>query len=77
MLRTWFKEALGYCAEELNKHYEEKKDTWKNMPLKELQGLLAKAMEELYEMKTFGHDFENQLIDVINLGLMNLQRLVD
>lgn len=68
-----FEQALELCKNEYHRHYPKKKDSWKAMGEDDLIRLYSTAVQKHLAMG-FDADWYSQLVDVVNLALMVLQR---
>jgi hypothetical protein len=76
-INAWFPKAVELCEKELQRHIPAKGDSWKRMSIGELVELCDTAAQSIVDLGTFGEEYEDQLVDVINLALMVLQRLAE
>ena len=78
-LVRWFPKTVKECESELTRHYPEKEDSWRRMPLRALTTLLHQSLEKFetamlgWEESEWG-EADDQLIDFINLAFMVLER---
>lgn len=68
-----FPRAIKKCELEYDRHYPKKGDSWKFMMEGELIRLYFISIKKHHRMG-FGNEWYEQLVDVINLGLMVLER---
>jgi hypothetical protein len=69
-----FARAIQACEDEYNRHYPKKRDSWRRMPIEELEGLVEKAIDDYFTGEE-SNDLP-QLIDIINLALMVVERTI-
>ena len=77
IFRELFKFSLSEMARVYKMHKEQKRDSWKKAPVEYLRIRLEEEMKEWSDSVDDSSAEYNEIIDILNVGFMLLERLAD